>query len=277
MADITTVLTALAQGLAGALYPNGTSQPSAVTAPCIVFPGWPDTASLDADLAAGKVQISVFPRPGMARIEGRRLDGWVPDPRAAAAMAAAVTDTTVTLSGAGAPGQIAAVIEGGYAWTAPATGTPAETAAALALAIQVNRSCTASGATLILPAALNLRARVVAQASESLTIRRQTRSIQVTIWAPTPALRSAVGEALEPWIGETSWLALPDGESARMLYAGESESDEGRQSRLHRRDLMLTLDYPTVTRRTGPVTAVGEVFVGPMDPPDAPPSEHRFS
>ncbi|WP_424139371.1 hypothetical protein [Roseomonas chloroacetimidivorans] len=276
MADLTDVLTALAQGLAGALYPNGTAQPSAVGAPCVVFPGWPDSASLDADLAAGKVQVSVFPRPGMARIEGRRLDGWVPDPVPAPLMTATAGDTTVTFAGAGLAGQIAAVMEGGRAWTAPATGTPEDTAAALAAMIQADRPCTVSGTVLTLPGAVNLRARVVGPGSESITLRRQIQPMQVTVWAPTPVLRSAVGQAVDLWIGRTPWLGLPADERARLLYTGLAESDDGRQALLHRRDLFLTVDYPTIDRRTAPVTAVGEVFQGPMDPPGAPATEHRF-
>src|SRR5579859_3560025 len=63
MADLSDVLTALTNLVAAAVYPNGTSAASAITAPCRVFPGWPAPAQLDADLTNGTVNISVFPRP----------------------------------------------------------------------------------------------------------------------------------------------------------------------------------------------------------------------
>ena len=45
-----------------AVYPNGTSQPSVCTAAlAVIFRGWPIPASLDTDLAAGTINVSVFP------------------------------------------------------------------------------------------------------------------------------------------------------------------------------------------------------------------------
>jgi hypothetical protein len=272
MADLSDVLTALCQGLAGALYPNGTAQPSAVTAPCVVFPGWPDPASLDADLAAGRVQVSVFPRPGMGRIEGRKLDGWRAECPVEPMMTAVATQTTVTFAGSGMPGQMGAVLEGGRAWIASAAGTPEATAAALAALIAADRSVTVAGATLTLPGAVYLKARVVPLGAERIELRRQQQSVQVTCWCPTPALRDVVASVLDLWMTEAGWMTLSTGEKARLLYAGTTYNDDARQALLHRRDLMVTLDYPTTARREAPTTVVVETFLGPMDPPDAPAS-----
>jgi len=64
MADITEVAQALVDVLAQAAYPNGTAQPSVGNCPILVYQGWPIPQQLEADLQAGKVHISVFPRPG---------------------------------------------------------------------------------------------------------------------------------------------------------------------------------------------------------------------
>lgn len=64
MADVSEVGEALAQIVAAAAYPNGTGQPSIGACDIMVYQGWPNPQTLDADLAAGKVHISVFPRPG---------------------------------------------------------------------------------------------------------------------------------------------------------------------------------------------------------------------
>lgn len=278
MADLSDVLTALVDGFSAALYPNGTDAPSVVGTDCFVLPGWPDPASLDGTLGAGKVQVSVFPRPGMTRVEGRRLEGWQPTPRPALTMTATYSGVTCAFAGAGSPNQIAAVVEGNaHAWTTPATDTPEAVATALAALIAADRPVTRSGASLSLPGAVNLRARVVVGGGEAITLRRQTQGLQVTIWAPTPALRSAVGAALDEWVALNPWLALPGGESARLTYAGLTDNDEGRQAKLHRRDLMLAANYPTIARREWPATAVGEIYRGPLDPPEVPPSDHSFS
>jgi hypothetical protein len=64
MADVSEVADGLVQIVAAAAYPNGTSQPSIGACDIMVYQGWPNPQTLDADMAAGKVHISVFPRPG---------------------------------------------------------------------------------------------------------------------------------------------------------------------------------------------------------------------
>lgn len=64
MADLTDVANELVNQIASAAYPNGITQPSIGNCPILVYQGWPNPAELQADLPAGKVHISVFPRPG---------------------------------------------------------------------------------------------------------------------------------------------------------------------------------------------------------------------
>ena len=64
MADVTDVANALVSVIAGVVYPNGTTQPSITNCPILVYQGWPVAQTLDTDLKAGTVHISVFPKPG---------------------------------------------------------------------------------------------------------------------------------------------------------------------------------------------------------------------
>lgn len=64
MVDITEAADALVFAIAGAVYPNGTAAPSIIAAPVIIYQGWPEPQSLQADLKLAKAHISVFPRPG---------------------------------------------------------------------------------------------------------------------------------------------------------------------------------------------------------------------
>lgn len=66
MADVSEVADALVQIISGAVYPSGLGQPSVGDCPIIVYQGWPNPQTLDVDMAAGKVHISVYPRPGDA-------------------------------------------------------------------------------------------------------------------------------------------------------------------------------------------------------------------
>ena len=57
MADLTDVQNAIAATVAQTIYPNGTGQPSAVSAAVRIFPGWPLPQQLDADMQSGIAQV----------------------------------------------------------------------------------------------------------------------------------------------------------------------------------------------------------------------------
>ncbi len=64
MADMTDVADALVGVIVALAYPDGMGQPSATSAPVKVYQGWPNPDTLERDLAAGGVHVSVYPRPG---------------------------------------------------------------------------------------------------------------------------------------------------------------------------------------------------------------------
>ena len=61
MADQSDVEIALVNVVAAALYPDGTDKFSVPGPDCRIYRGWPNSAALDADLAAGKINVTVFP------------------------------------------------------------------------------------------------------------------------------------------------------------------------------------------------------------------------
>src|SRR5271156_1747348 len=61
MADLSDVLTALAQQVVQIVYPNGTGNPSIAGVTVTVGPGWPIREKLDDILRAGNAMISIFP------------------------------------------------------------------------------------------------------------------------------------------------------------------------------------------------------------------------
>lgn len=69
MADQADVETALVQIASAALYPQGTTGPSICGTLCRVYRGWPTPAGLDADLAAGAVNVSVYPVDGGSKTQ----------------------------------------------------------------------------------------------------------------------------------------------------------------------------------------------------------------
>ena len=84
MADISDVEAALVFKITGILYPNGTSQPSALPSAqaAEVFRGWPNSTSLATNLAANAVSISVYALPGHSRLTTRYpIHGTLPRDR----------------------------------------------------------------------------------------------------------------------------------------------------------------------------------------------------
>jgi hypothetical protein len=258
MADLIDVLHALRDVVASILYPggapSGTAPASVVGQPVRILVGWPD-ASLDADLKANICWVTIWPRPGMARTIGPYLDGWVSH-LVTPSMVVDASGDAATFSGTGVvPEQIAAVIvDGAQAYTYPLTlgDGPAEVAAGLAALVSADRPASAAGGVLTVPGA-HLLARVVAGGTESREVRRLEQSIQITAWCPTPALRDAIVRAIDDALIEDSrTLVMPDGTKATVSYEGSSLDEEARQQPLHRRDLMVSVEYSTARTRSAP-------------------------
>ena len=63
MADVTDAANGLVQAIQAIVYPKGIAQASVTGVDVLIYQGWPLEAVLKADLAAGKVHVSVFPSP----------------------------------------------------------------------------------------------------------------------------------------------------------------------------------------------------------------------
>jgi hypothetical protein len=63
MADVSEVSQSLVTLVERSVYPNGNSQPSIANVQILIYAGWPNQRQLEDDLKAGKVHVSVFPRP----------------------------------------------------------------------------------------------------------------------------------------------------------------------------------------------------------------------
>lgn len=63
MADLSEVLTELANMIGVMVYPDGVDAVSAVGKDVRIYPGWPMPDQLDNDLRDGRMHISIFPLP----------------------------------------------------------------------------------------------------------------------------------------------------------------------------------------------------------------------
>jgi hypothetical protein len=71
--------------------------------------------------------------------------------------------------------------------------------------------------------------------------------VRVACWCPTPQIRDAAASTIDAAIDSISFLALPDGTSARVIYRNTSSFDQAQNALLYRRDLVYMIEYPTVT------------------------------
>jgi uncharacterized protein YaiE (UPF0345 family) len=202
MADQADVENALVALVAGILYPNGTAATPVNVALVRVYRGWPVAAALDADLAGGRINVSVFPVAD-ARNTTRYLDEWRISATVTPTLAVTVSGNSVTFGGSADPGQLVGVLADGrtYVCCTVADATPALVAANLAASMRADWIVLQSGSTITVPAASVLRARVVAEQPALLQTRRQRQSFRITCWCPDPASRDATASAIDAATG----------------------------------------------------------------------------
>ncbi len=258
--DAENALLALA---AAALYPNGTTAPAIIPATIRLYRGWPNAAGLNADLAAGRVNVTVFPVPGATRNTTRYAPDWLPDP-VTPTLTVSVAGTTATFAGTAGPGQLAGLLIDGttYVHRTAEGDTPALVAATLAAAIYPTRIVLTAGASLTIPSASALIARTAADATSSQELRRQQQEVRITAWCPTPDLRDAACEAIDVACAATPFLTLAGGFPARLRFASTTTFDARQDAALYRRDLLYTVEYPTTQAVTEPSMLFGTLGLG---------------
>lgn len=156
MADQADVETALASLVANALYPNGTTAPSAIGSLCRIYRGFPAAPALDADLASGVLHVSVAAVAGRVKNVTRYPRSWVAVAPVPATLAVAVGNISATFSGKCAAGQLAGVaVAGGlFPYAVQASDTPATVASNLAAALRMaGWIVDYAGSTIIVPRA----------------------------------------------------------------------------------------------------------------------------
>ena len=256
MADLSDVEKALVALVAEAAYPGVLPSGAAPTSPTIGAPvrvmrGWPDAARLDADLTAGVVTASIYSMPGHSRPTSRYIDHWRQTAPAASTLTISVSGSTVTLGGAGGPGQVAGVqLADGMPYSVLATGSTAEIAAALAVMVP---GASADGPVLTLPDD-RFVARTGGPIAEEREVRRQLQGVRVILWCPTPAVRDTAAGVVDGALAEHDgrFLTLPDGTGGLLHYTGTLPDDVPSKASLWKRTLEYAVEYPTMHRRLSP-------------------------
>ena len=262
MADQSDVEFALVNLVSTTLYPNGTGEASMPGPDCRVYRGWPNSTALDVDLAAGKINVTVFPGGGTGRTTTRYAARWVGS-LAQRSLTAVVIGTSVTFGGSADLGQIAGILVNGqsYAYRTQVGDTPALVAANLAAMIRSHSIVVLVGNTLTVAGAGCILSRVVADAPAQQELRRQEQSFRVTCWCPSPLTRDATATAIDQSLSGIRFIPLPDGTSGRLMYIGTTVFDQSQNARLYRRDLTYDVEYPTTLSISLPSMLFGDLVL----------------
>lgn len=268
MADISDVEKALVDAVVAAVYPAGTSNASITGGNVRIYRGWPAPNGLNADLAVGIVNVSVFSDPKTSRDTTRYPRAWKPGPLVAASLTVELTKGVATFSGAGGIGQNAGVLvdDVGYVVAVGLSDTPASVASALARQIE---GAVATGGALSIPASQITAARVEGSGTVWQETRRQEQTITVTLWCADPESRDAITSTVDSTLSQLDWLPLSDGSCARFLYKGTNVTDAAENADLYRRDLIYTTEFPTIIRQTAASMVFGTTTISLESAPTA--------
>lgn len=248
MADISDVEQAIVNLISATLYPSGTGSASLLGVDCRVYRGWPNKTALDADIAAGKVNVTVFPEAG-----GRNTTRYPREFGDPVITAPTLTVTTaepvVTFGGTGGANQIAGIRTnaGAWAYALSANDTPASVAAALQALVP---GASVNGAAVTVSPSAGVLGRVVGIGASLMEVRRQVQSIRISLWCPDPGTRDACAKLVDAALAQTDFLTLADGTGGRLIYRWNFTNDEPTKDALWRRDFRYDVEYATTISQT---------------------------
>jgi hypothetical protein len=260
MADLYHVEEALAGLISDTLYPDGTDSPSLVEVPCRIYRGWPNATALNADLSAGRVNVTVFPDGAPGRVTSRFAPAW-PVTTETPSLTMVVDGASVTVAGIAEVGQRAALLidRKAYLYEIQPGDTPALVAANLAQLARADRVVQLSQARITIPDAQSVSARVVTTSAVMQEVRRQEKDMRVSCWCPSPSIRDTIADTVDRALARRSFLRLADGTEAKIGYSATSVFDQSQNALLYRRDLVYTVEYPTTIVEMQPRMLLGSL------------------
>jgi len=259
MADQSDVEAAFVSVVANAVYPNGIASPSILDCVCRVYRGYPASPTLGPDLAAGIVHVTV---DGAAEVRNvtRYPRKWQVVAAVPATLTVTVGKQSASFAGSCATGQLAGIAVNGaiFPYAVQANDSPATVASNLCALLRAGGWLVDyAGSTITMPNAEMFMARVVNGANALQEIKRQVQDFEITLWCPSPTLRDAASAAIDEALADIQFMALADGSSARIIYAGTEAQDMSANATLYKRTLRYGAEYPTTIAQLEPAMLFG--------------------
>lgn len=273
MATIDDLTEGFVTTLAGILFPGTTYAPGAtvnavaswssalghapLTIPTKLYRGAPEIAGLNADIAAGVSNVCVTSVPGMSRDTTRFQPYYSQISANVATLTVTWTSNSVTFGGTVSLGQAVGLTANkvAYAYRPLATDTLATIAAAFAAVVP---GATATGPVLTVPsvtaAAVGVDQTVQYHAGQAQQLMCVAVLCPNITAGSTPAsgylVRAALGRLvdqaknlLDANGNVTRFFPLPDGTTAKIVFAKQSDDDTPRNNNIWRRWVYFLCDY----------------------------------
>ncbi len=258
MADESDVESALVAAAATAIYPDGAGGAPVGGYACRIARGEPNAEALNADLAAGVVNVTVTLVDQMSRNTTRYATAWQPaSAQAAPPIGVSMAGTVATFTGGGGAGAIIGVRALGqtFSYATKAGDTPDAVAAILAQQVP---GAVAQGAALALPDVGGTPLAVVYGYAGAISeVRRQEQGFSLDIAAPTPDARVTVASVIDQAMAAIDFLVLADGSAGRLRYRSTHVDDVPGRANLWRRELLYTVEYGTTVLASVPDMVFG--------------------
>jgi hypothetical protein len=266
MADLAGVETALVGLATAALYPGGLAEPSSVGADCRIYRGWPAPAALDTDLRAGRVNVTVFPDSAPGQSLTRYPSEWHGTPTIPTLLGSVAGDT-VSFTGTADAGQVSGIKIGNrtFVYRTVSGDTPYAVVANLAALIRQERIVHLAGSSVSIPGAASIVVRTVADSPAVREVRRQSHDIRISFWCPTPTLRDNATETVDIALAALTFVGLPDTSQGRIGYKNTAIFDQSQSAILYRRDLIYSVEYPTIVSASLPSMIFGDLLLNAID------------
>jgi len=252
MATFSDVQTALQSLVMAAVYPNGINNPSVANVGIRIETGWPTPSALDQRLQTGKALVSIYQPTGMGRNVTRFFPEWKAYSVTPAQLTLTITGNTITVGGAINAGEIAIIIvnknnANSYSYTVQTNDTFNTIASALTALIP-NSSVIDNVITVL--NAYNIVGRISTQSTIQREEKRQKKIFWLIVWAPTPAIRDLISDAIDLAIPLNPYINLPDGTGARIIYEDVADRDTFAKTSAYRRDFIVSVEYATTQNST---------------------------
>lgn len=256
MATLSDLRAGLAQVVGAILYPSGipsgtTPASPVVNCPVRVFSGSPEREAIDADMAAGIVDVSVASVSGGLNTTRYPVVD-IPVALTPPSLSWSVSSTTATLGGTvSTPQNVGLAVDGqAFLYAVQPTDTPASIVAALAVLIAAMQPASAAGAAVTVPGSHLLIGRTGGVAITQREVGRERVTVQIIIWAGSEGQRQAVGSAVEPALRDLRRLPLADGSIAMIWFGTTMDADEAEKSTIYRRTLTVVAEYASIIAGT---------------------------